>query len=290
MSPYDDYAVLVLCAGDVDQIWNNLPGDKCGPPVLPAAGDAKIAYVNAQNFTALGQLRCDDLYISRGKNVYYGLLLRCIAAVGPLQIGDHLVAIRGTMDPLEWANDATAEFPRPAPGAMGSIGVGFWDIYASMTFGPLAGGPQQPNAAAQIAAAVHGTPGKVFLTGHSLGAALGTYLARDLAAAFGAGTDFQPYFFASPKVGTQDYIDEYQTVVPAYTLCNFAADLVPMLPSTPPYVPLNAGGPFHDVHIIQAKAPGSPPWPRLDVAKNHSPAYYAQMLDPTNAIAKRLLP
>jgi hypothetical protein len=52
MSPYDDYAVLVLCAGDVDQIWRNLPGDKSGPPALPAAADPTIAYVNHRYFAA----------------------------------------------------------------------------------------------------------------------------------------------------------------------------------------------------------------------------------------------
>ena len=290
MSAFEDYAVLVLCAGDVDQIWHNLGGGAANP-VLPPAGAPKMAYITAQYWDALGQMRCDDIYVLKQQNCYYGLLLRCKAAVGPFKPGDYLVAVRGTMNPLEWANDATAEIPDYQPPIVGGLATGFWKVYTTMTFNDMAGGNANPQPAAAIAAIVKAHPtGRVFVTGHSLGAAIATYLTADLRAQLGPATDLQPYFFASPKVGTQDYCYNYQQSVPAYTLVNFAADLVPMLPSSPPFVALNGGGPTHDVHTIARNTPDAPPFPQLDLGKNHSPAYYALMLDPANAVARALLP
>jgi hypothetical protein len=298
MSTFSDYAVMVLCAGDVDQIWHSFadtvgdkPGNPGGNPTLPAPGAAGIAYVTSQNWDVLGQMRCNDLYIAKQLNCYYGLLLRCKAAVGPVGVGDYLVAVRGTMDPLEWANDATAEIPDYQPGVLGGVGTGFWDVYSSMTFCDLTGAVLNAHATAGIAAIVKAAPTPVFVTGHSLGSALATYLTADLLTQFmGTNVTVTPFFFASPKPGTQDYADNYQQAVATYTVVNFAADLVPMLPSSPPFVALNGGGPSHDVHIIPRNAPGAPPFPQLDPAKNHNPAYYAVMLDPTNAIAQGLLP
>jgi hypothetical protein len=293
MSPFDDYAVLVLCAGDVDAIWGalNYAKNPNGNPVLPAPGAPCTAYVTTDYWDALGQMRCDDLFIADQQNCYYGLLLRCKVAFGPFTVGNYLVAMRGTMDPLEWANDAMAEFPNYASGNPGGVGTGFWNVYATMTFGDLANHSPMPNPAKEIAAIVKSAPSTVFVTGHSLGAALATYLTHDLVAQFkGTPIAVEPYFFASPKPGTQDYADNYQQSIPTYTVVNFVADLVPMLPSSPPFMSLNGGGPTHDVHMIPIGSRGAPPFPPVDPVFNHHTAYYAHMLDPTNAIATKLLP
>jgi hypothetical protein len=139
MTAYQDYAVMVLCANDVDVIWHDLTDpNKTGNPTLPAADPTKYAYVTDEYWTALAQLRCNDLFLSGGLNVYYGLLLRCIKAVGPCQVGDYLVAVRGTMDDLEWLNDAIALVKVNAPqGWQGSVGDGFWAVYRSMTLNDL---------------------------------------------------------------------------------------------------------------------------------------------------------
>jgi len=195
------------------------------------------------------------------------------------------------MAPLERANDATAEIPAFQPPIIGGLATGFWQVYATMTYNDMAGGGGDKQPAAAIAALVKTHPtGRVFVTGHSLGAAIATYLAADLRVHLDPKTELHPYFFASPKVGTHDYCFSYQQAMPVYTLVNFAADLVPMLPSSPPFVALNGGGPTHDVHIIPRDQPGAPPFPQLDLGKNHNPAYYALMLDPANTVAKGLLP
>jgi hypothetical protein len=285
-----DLAVMVLCASDANQIWYETGVMAGGNPTLPKKSAPGIAYVTDQHWVALGQLRCDDLFIARGRNVYYGLVLRCVVAIGPFRPGDHLVTIRGTMDPLEWANDACAEVLVSAAGVSGAVGSGFWDVYASMTVRQMGGGRQAGTAAQAIADLVKAAPAPVYLVGHSLGAALATYLAADLQAALAPlGVDFTPAFFASPKPGSSDFVDGYQARVSAYTLVDFAADLVPMLPSSPPSVALRAGGVLHNVKMLQRGSPGSPPWPELNPVQNHDPARYALMLDPANATARALV-
>lgn len=291
MTPQQIYAVMVLCARDVDVIWHNLAVPVTGNPQLPAAPAntaSGCSYITAANWTALAQLRCDDQIISRGENVYYGLVLRCDKAVGPFSAGDHMVAVRGTMDQQEWENNALALFPRPAPGGVGSVGAGFWDVYDSMTLRDLAGGNERSPPAAAIAALVGAGPGKLWVAGHSLGAALATYLTADLQAALaGSAIELDPYFFASPKPGTADYTQHYQMTVSAYTLVNYSLDIVPLVPPEfLGYAALNGGGPTHDVHLIAPLSPGAltPPLP----PQNHSPVGYARMLDPGNAAAAAL--
>jgi hypothetical protein len=292
MTPYQEYAVMVLCAADVDTLWHQLNPSTAAAVALPAAGNANYAYVTGAYWTALAQLRCNDDFFSGGANTYYGLLLRCSAPFAQFVAGDYLVALRGTMDQEEWENDALAVVKIPSPGGVGQVGAGFWKVYASMTLNDLAGANGQANPAQAIAAVVQATPGRVFVTGHSLGGALCTYLAADLQAALAAvgidvGEQFSPYFFASPMTGTQDYVNHYQSTVVTYTLVNYAIDIVPAVPpALLGFCALNGGGPTHDVHTIAPLSPGAlmPP----TIPNNHSPVGYARMLDPTNAEALRL--
>jgi hypothetical protein len=292
MTPYQEYAVMVLCDADVDTLWHSLNPPAAAGVALPAAGAAGYAYVTSQYWTALAQLRCNDDFFNGGLNSYYGLLLTCHTPFAQFQQGDYLVALRGTMDDREWENDALAIMKMPSPHGTGQVGEGFWKVYASMTLNGLDGSAPVANPAQAIAAFVHATPGRVFVTGHSLGAALATYLAADLQQALAtAGVDvtddFSPYFFASPMTGTQDYVDYYQTTVINYTLVNYAIDIVPAVPpALLGFCSLNGGGPTHDVHTIAPLSPGAllPP----DAQHNHSPVGYARMLDPANAAAKAL--
>ncbi len=236
--------------------------------------------------TRSGQLRCNDTYITGADNVYYALALIAKQAVGPMAAGDLLIVIRGTMDDLEWLNDASAlVMVDVSPTTQGQVGEGFWAIYQSMQYGDLAGNMQPGAAADQLMAIVNNHPGAgVFVCGHSLGAALATYLAYDLNSKLGAGANrLQPYFFASPKTGTSDWVNWYQKQVVRYNLTNYALDFVPMVP--PGGDTLNPGGVDHNVHIIPPLAPGALDAGLLahfDVAKNHSPIGYALMLDQTN--------
>jgi hypothetical protein len=291
MPPYDEYAVMVLCAADVDAIWHDLPAPATGNPKLPGPAANRYAYVTTEYFTALAQLRCDDQFANKGENVYYGLVLRCIKDLKPLKVGDYLVAVRGTMTDEEWQNDIMAICKVNAHGWQGQVGDGFWGVYQTMTLNDLSGGDERSPPADAIAAMVRADRGSVYLAGHSLGAALATYLAADLQQALAAiqpAITFYPYFFASPMTGTQDFVDDYQSRVSFYTLVNYAIDLVPAVPpQLLGFRSLKGGGPTHDVHVIPQLSPGAltPP----TVPNNHSPLGYARMLDPANPAALALL-
>jgi hypothetical protein len=300
LTEFQTYAYMVLCAGDADGIWHGLanPGDN---PSLPAPDSplmAQVAYLTSDKFSLLGILRCDDVIISKGLNVYYGLVLQCTEAFGPFVVGDLLVAVRGTMDALEWLNDALAEIPKAVPGVIGLVSSGFWDIYDSMTFNDPTGALVGDNAPVALAPKLRAWAGQaktanIYVVGHSLGAALATYLARDLVTQLqGTGLTVRPYMFASPRTGSPDFVSNYQATTPIYSVANYARDLVPNLPTMPPTATLPGGGPTHDVHLIPAKDPNAPPAPNplraIELA--HNPAWYAFMLDPTNPDAARLKP
>jgi hypothetical protein len=278
---------MVLCARDADAIFSAFRGANVnGNPTLPAANDPNYAYLTAANWAALGQVRCDDLFICKGDNCYYGLLLQCTAAFGPFVAGDYLAAIRGTMEPIEWVNDAMAEDAIVVPGVTGAIGDGFWQVYASMTFADMDGTNVRQDAPSVIAAIVNATADRLFVVGHSLGAVLAGYMTanfnRSVAA---ADTRLAPYFFAQPRMGTQDFVDNYRATNPRYALANYVSDIVPNLPSSPPFEALGAGTAQQNTYVIPRGLPGMPPF---SLTNNHSCVAYARMLDPTNVLAQRL--
>jgi|HubBroStandDraft_2_1064218.scaffolds.fasta_scaffold314969_1 hypothetical protein len=147
------------------------------------------------------------------------------------------------MDDLEWFNDALSGVPVPSPRGVGAVGAGFWEVYSSMTLNDLGGAKLSDLPAQAIVDGAKAKPGRLFVTGHSLGGALATYLAADIQTALAdAPIAFHPYFFASPRVGTPDYVNHYQMTVSTYSLIIYSADLVPTLPPDWLFATLKAGG------------------------------------------------
>jgi triacylglycerol lipase len=142
--------------------------------------------------------------------------------------GDTFVAvIRGTDGAEEWIDNAVfiagrrVQFP-------GRVETGFTDIYLSMKYRPLAGGPILPLADG-IRAAVGGAD--VLVLGHSLGATLAECLAYQLADANALGAArVGAIMFASPKLGDHDFVDAFDSRVTNYTVINFEHDVVPLVP------------------------------------------------------------
>ncbi|THD59382.1 hypothetical protein [Phenylobacterium sp.] len=119
---------------------------------------------------------------------------------------------------------------------------------------------------------------RIWLTGHSLGAALATYLAADMQVELtGVPCALNVALFASPKPGSFGYSDGYMARVSSFTDVMFAADIVPQLPGYPAE-PLKGGGPGHNVITLPRQGPGAPPAPELDPVTNHATETYAAML------------
>jgi triacylglycerol lipase len=159
------------------------------------------------------------------QTVCYGVLLE--SAVTP---GEFIAAIRGTDGIIEWAEDG--EFlQRPHPGG-GNVESGFYGVYESMRF-RRPGGADFPIAKG-ISDAVGA--GHLIVCGHSLGAALATYLTFDLTPLLGARVSGR--YFASPRPGDGAFVRQFHNAVADYQAYAYELDLVPRVPLGLGYSPV----------------------------------------------------
>lgn len=191
-------------------------------PFIDEVALAGYTYVNA----IYGNELATDFDPHIGETVCYGFLATSNA-------GELVCVVRGTDTLLEWLHDFSFLFvPDPIHAGGGLTEDGFTAIYRSLRAGA------DPNSPAVISAitTVIGADNinKVTITGHSLGAALATLLALDVALNSGIATNNTvSYTFASPKVGELFFNHTYNSVVPhTYRIFN-RPDIVPKTPSLP---------------------------------------------------------
>jgi hypothetical protein len=147
--------------------------------------------------------------------------------------GDVVIAIRGTEGILEWVNDAEFLMVRcPFLAGAGHTEDGFTAMYKSLRTGVAPGSPSVVDALATLP--FNPPASSLTICGHSLGGALATLLALDVA----ANTSFTnpaAYTYASPRVGDPSFADTYDQVVKnSFRVAN-RIDLVPKLPLPPFY-------------------------------------------------------
>ena len=184
----------------------------------------------APRWTILGTLTAVDAPLRIGRHkfwpqrVFYGWYL-----LGPQ--GQRVLAIRGTQRLSEWAIDGLFA-PRTAHPVAGKVPQGFWDLYASML---VDGKPLSSIAAG----------GPIAVVGHSLGAALATYVSLELAKAAerdkAAGKPaalVRGVFVASPRPGDAEFSKEFGAAVPDHVAYVNAADVVPRVPFWFDYSPV----------------------------------------------------
>lgn len=171
-----------------------------------------------------------DMNPNRGKSVVsIGLILQAT------ETGDAVIAIRGTEGITEWVQDAKfLMVPCPFVRGAGNTEDGFTDMYDSMTTGTAAG---SSSVAKALSALEWKRPiSSVTVCGHSLGGALATLLALDLAA--NANSPFNAPVVcthASPRTGDPGFVATYNHAVPnTFRIAN-RLDLVPKLPLPPLY-------------------------------------------------------
>jgi hypothetical protein len=184
-------------------------------------------------FEVITTIYANDLATDMGplrssKVVSIGLILQ--AATGAA-----VIALRGTEGIMEWIQDARfLAVPCPfLPGA-GNTEDGFTAMYQSLAISPSAG-------ATSVVRSLAGLQWKRKVTslticGHSLGGALATLLAADVAA--NAVDPFKVatvYTYASPKTGDPLFVSTYNHLVPDTSRIANRLDLVPKLPLPPLY-------------------------------------------------------
>jgi hypothetical protein len=142
--------------------------------------------------------------------------------------GDNYVAaIRGTETIIEWIQDARFEKePFSKVAGAGNTEDGFTDVYTSLSTTPQSGGTRLVDA---IAEEMKAHPeAALTITGHSLGSALATLLALDVA----ANTPLSPsvFTFASPYVGDKEFVGKYNSTLKLSWRIANDHDLVTQLP------------------------------------------------------------
>jgi predicted lipase len=205
--------------------------------------------ITTLGYSFLNEIKGNDL---PGDSVSFGY-----AAISPS--GELIVAIRGThaTDILEWLDDALAV---QIPTRLGWLHSGFFAVFNSLRL------VQQPEAKeVTVTEYVHslvstGQVKSVTICGHSLGGAVATILSLDL-------KDLLPRVrtFASPRVGSKGFADEFDKVIVDSTRYEHHADIVPALPMFPFW------------HVGQkVKLRGDV---NLSVATNHELSTYIDLLE-----------
>lgn len=142
-----------------------------------------------------------------------------------------VIALRGTSNPIEWAEDAEFEL-MSAPGIPGAVECGFYGIANSLAF-RVPGGADQPLIPALTALVGSGS---LTIVGHSLGSALATIVAYQAAPALGGRVTLR--VFASPRPGNADFTAAVAEAVPDHVHYANVLDLVPRVPFGFGYAPL----------------------------------------------------
>ena len=174
--------------------------------------------------TIVGNDLATNMNPSRGHRlVSFGVILQA-------PTNDVVIAIRGTEGIWEWIHDCEFLAVRcPFLAGAGKTDDGFTSIYDSLCVA----------TSARVGDALAALPfdhatNSLTICGHSLGGALATLLALDVA----ANTAFKNptvYTYASPRTGDPSFANKYNQAVPnTYRIAN-RVDLVPKLPLPPLY-------------------------------------------------------
>ena len=174
---------------------------------------------------------CDALFLKAqalglGTRVFYGFLAESTTSPGTF-----VAVVRGTADIIEWAIDA--KFAQVQCPLGGHAEAGFYGLFETLKFRTPGGVDTEVGAG--IAAIVG--KGSITVIGHSLGAALATYLALELAAV--RHLNVRGRFFASPRPGDQDFADAFATHVKDAVSYARERDEVPEVPFGFGYLPLH---------------------------------------------------
>jgi len=138
------------------------------------------------------------------------------------------VAFRGSRNTTNWVTNFSAQLVASEVGARsGRVHLGYQAAYLSIresllsklqaSLAEVAGGPVRPAL--------------VLLSGHSLGGALATLAAQDVAAI--PGCEVRVVTWGSPRVGDADFARAYGAAAPSTARFVIRADVVPRVPSNP---------------------------------------------------------
>ena len=226
------YALLVIYAWDMCDVNQDPASNDLDPRILADGWTVVGIITGRDNVLATAPSARQGIPPQnaglRQSMVRPGADLRRYGYLAVNAAGDTYVAvIRGTDGVEEWIDNVVfiAEQRTQFPGR---VEGGFTDIYLSMEYRPLAGGPTLPLADG-IKAAVG--EASVLVLGHSLGSALAECLAYQLADPNSLGAArVGAIMYASPKLGDHNFVNGFDSRVTNYIVINFEHDVVPLVP------------------------------------------------------------
>jgi hypothetical protein len=190
---------------------------------------------NYAGFQVLQTIYADDLATDVSKLL--GLPAKVVSigfvAQNTAAPGEYAIVIRGTQGIWEWVQDAKLlPIPFTAVNGAGLSEDGFTDMYNSFRSAP---GAAPASIARQLKGWFNTPVTKLTICGHSLGSALATLLALDVA----VNSPYQQpqvYTFASPRVGDMHFHNFFNSIVPdCFRIAN-RMDLVTHIPLPPLYI------------------------------------------------------
>ena len=214
------YAMLVKLAEDVDP----------GATVYTPGKTFTVSYDSLNvNYTALMTFYANDL--ATEANPARATQIVSFGFVAQDDAGNMVIAVRGTEGIFEWLQDARfLDVPCPfLPGA-GRTEDGFTAVYESLR-------ETKDPSSKRLVDVVPGLARANSLTvcGHSLGGAVATLLALDIAANDTSVPRPTVYTYASPRTGNASFVDTYNQVVPNTCRVANRLDIVPKVPLPPEY-------------------------------------------------------
>ena len=200
---------------------------QCAYNMEGMANPAQVA-LSDPNYTLVDVIYGDNEWDKVNGYVPFGFIAQSSAA--PFTV---VVSLRGTEDMWDWiSNIAFFRKACPLPNAPAGAETedGFTSLYQTLRTGPAATAvPLRDAARNLVAGAGAGGVARVCVCGHSLGGALATLAAADLAGLKLAGA-LTLYTFASPAVGEKTFAGWFDGLVPdSYRIFN-GPDIVPTLP------------------------------------------------------------
>lgn len=212
------YAPLIMYAWDMcDANLHKIP-----PPIDPR--------ISQRSWKVVGFLSAgDDIYKAGSsiRSTVLGVGDRVCYGYVATRKDETVAVIRGTDGAQEWADDLDFLMQKDSNSAVrGLVDSGFFSIYASMRFHPV----KSPSKSVPVVDGLKELASSTLMRvlGHSLGAAIATYLTLDLNL---AGRKASGCLFASPRTGNQDFVDFFEKKVADYDLFNYERDLVPKVPN-----------------------------------------------------------
>lgn len=201
-----------------------------------------------ENYTLVYNIHMTDSLLGFKDPVYYGFLAK--SNFSPDYPVSYVLALRGTSDYLEWADDLDI-LPSPTPfgHSSGNVVSGFLDRFNSMTFSiPGAKKPKGLFKDIRYSISIKDLHSDgiqpIVCTGHSLGAALVTL--------FAAGEAYslfpcRVYTFASPCVGDDAFVSYYNGLITTSERYYNIPDLVPTILDVFGYNQVNTGIPLNSL-------------------------------------------